>query len=55
MAKEQQQGEVRRLDELFTAEPGRLASLTFHVAGIYFDWSKTHLDAPIVGQAIERS
>jgi glucose-6-phosphate isomerase len=36
-------------------EPGRLASLTFHVAGIYFDWSKTHLDAPIVGQAIERS
>ena len=55
MAKEQQQGEVRRLDELFTAEPGRLASLSFHVAGIYFDWSKTHLDAPIVGQAIERS
>ena len=55
MAKEQQQGEVRRLDELFTVEPGRLASLTFHVAGIYFDWSKTHLDAPIVGQAIERS
>src|SRR5688500_4552891 len=36
---------VKRLDELFKAEPDRLSRLSFEVAGIYFDWSKTHLDA----------
>ena len=30
--------EVKRLDELFSAEPDRLSRLTFDVAGIYFDW-----------------
>ena len=34
---------AQRLDELFAAEPDRLARLTLDVAGIYFDWSKTHL------------
>jgi glucose-6-phosphate isomerase len=34
----------KRLDELFAAEPDRLSRLTFQTAGIYFDWSKTHLD-----------
>jgi glucose-6-phosphate isomerase len=40
--------EVRRLDELFAAEPDRLSRLTFEAAGIYFDWSKTHLDRQVV-------
>ena len=39
---------ARRLDELFKAEPDRLSRLSFEVAGIYFDWSKTHLDAGLV-------
>ena len=39
---------VKRLDELFKAEPDRLSRLSFEVAGIYFDWSKTHLDAGLM-------
>jgi glucose-6-phosphate isomerase len=35
---------IKRLDELFAAEPDRLSRLSFEVAGIYFDWTKTHLD-----------
>ena len=38
------QSEIKRLDELFALEPDRLSSLSFEVAGLYFDWSKTHLD-----------
>jgi glucose-6-phosphate isomerase len=34
----------KRLTELFAAEPNRLDALTLDVAGIHFDWSKTHLD-----------
>ena len=44
MAGERQQDQGRRLDELFAAEPDRLSRLSFEVAGIYFDWSKTPLD-----------
>ena len=40
--------EVKRLDELLKAEPDRLSRLSFDVAGIYFDWSKTHLDAGLI-------
>ena len=36
---------LRRLDQLFAAEPDRLSLLSREVAGIYFDWSKTHLDS----------
>jgi hypothetical protein len=39
---------VERLDKLFEAEPDRLSRLSFDVAGIYFDWSKTHLDAGLL-------
>src|SRR5688500_13502188 len=39
---------VKRLDELFEAEPDRLSRMSFEVAGIYFDWSKTHLDAGLI-------
>ena len=43
------------LDQLFAAEPDRLSRFTFDVAGIYFDWSKTHLDAAVFEQFVERS
>ncbi|HEY0164632.1 MAG TPA: glucose-6-phosphate isomerase, partial [Sphingomicrobium sp.] len=39
---------VQRLDGLFKAEPDRLSRLSFTVAGIYFDWSKTHLDSELL-------
>ncbi len=39
---------ARRLDELFKAELDRLSRLSFEVAGIYFDWSKTHLDGELI-------
>ena len=46
---------TKRLDELFAAEPDRLSRLTFQAAGIYFDWSKTHLDQTIVAEGIARA
>ena len=54
MATEQQQYEVKRVDELFAAEPDRLGRLSFEVAGLYFDWSKTHLDQPLIDRFISR-
>src|SRR5215207_8255291 len=36
--------DLRSLDTLFAAEPDRLSKLSLDVAGIHFDWSKTHLD-----------
>ena len=39
---------LKPLDALFEAEPDRLSRLSFEVAGIYFDWSKTHLDANLL-------
>ena len=38
----------RALDALFAAEPDRLSRLSFDVAGIHFDWSKTHLDEALI-------
>ena len=46
---------ARRLDELFKAEPDRLSRLSFEVAGIYFDWSKTHLDGDLVAAFVALS
>ena len=40
--------EQRPLTDLFAREPDRLTRLTHEVAGIYFDWSKTHLDQPLL-------
>jgi len=40
--------QVKRLVELFESEPDRLSRLSFEIAGIYFDWSKTHLDAALM-------
>lgn len=50
-----QQPAIKRLDELFSAEPDRLSRLSFEAAGIYFDWSKTHLDEELIGRFIARS
>jgi glucose-6-phosphate isomerase len=55
MAAEQQQMAVKRLDELFAAEPDRLSRLSFDVAGLYFDWSKTHLDQGIIESFLVRA
>jgi glucose-6-phosphate isomerase len=43
------------LDELFKAEPDRLSRLSHEIAGLYFDWSKTHLDEAFIDAAIERA
>lgn len=39
---------VTPLAELFQADPDRLSRLTFEEAGIYFDFSKTHLSADLI-------
>lgn len=41
--------EPQRLTALFDADPDRLAKLTIEEAGLYFDFSKTHLDPDLVG------
>ncbi len=41
--------QLARLDELFVSEPDRLSRLSMEVGGLYFDWSKTHLDAELIG------
>jgi glucose-6-phosphate isomerase len=55
MAATVQQHKFKRLDELFAAEPDRLIRLSFDVAGLYFDWSKTHLDQAIIERFIGRA
>ena len=55
MPTQQQQAPSRTLEELFKAEPDRLSRLSFEAAGIYFDWSKTHLDEQLIGEFIERA
>ena len=41
--------DLKSLGDLFRAEPDRLCRLCVDVAGIHFDWSKTHLDAVLIG------
>jgi glucose-6-phosphate isomerase len=55
MAERQQRQPPKTLHELFEAEPDRLSRLTFDVAGIHFDWSKTHLDAALMDRFVERA
>jgi glucose-6-phosphate isomerase len=45
---------MRRLGELFSAEPDRLSRLSVGFAGLYFDWSKTHLDEKTIERFVER-
>jgi glucose-6-phosphate isomerase len=44
-----EQHRLGQLTELFAKEPDRLSRLSAEVAGIYFDWSKTHLDEGLLG------
>jgi glucose-6-phosphate isomerase len=55
MADRQQQQRSETLKQLFETEPDRLSRLTFNCAGIYFDWSKTHLDSGSVDRFLERA
>ena len=41
--------DVTTLAELFAGDPDRLDRLSVDVAGLHFDWSKTHLDAAMLG------
>lgn len=41
--------------ELFAAEPDRLKALTLELGGLYFDWSKTHLDPAVVDMFVKLS
>jgi glucose-6-phosphate isomerase len=47
--------DIQRLDALFAAEPDRLSRLTFDAAGLYFDWSKTHLDQERIAAMTKRA
>ncbi len=42
-----------KLTELFANDPDRLATLSLDVAGIHFDWSKTHLTADAIAAFAE--
>jgi glucose-6-phosphate isomerase len=55
MPTEQKPTGLRPLTELFTAEPDRLSRLSFAIAGLYFDWSKTHLTQAAIAQFGKRA
>ena len=40
--------EVQTLESLFEHDPNRLTDFSLELGGIYFDWSKTHLDAELL-------
>ena len=46
---------TKTLKKLFEDEPDRLSRLTLEAAGIYFDWSKTHLDSDRMRQFTDRA
>lgn len=50
-----QPGAARTLKELFVEEPDRLSRLALDVGGIYFDFSKTHLDSSMIEEFVARS
>ena len=43
-----EKADQKRLTQLFADDPDRLARFTLEEAGIYFDWSKTHLTGDVV-------
>ena len=45
----------KTLKALFEAEPDRLSRLGMDAAGVHFDWSKTHLDQPLLAQFAVRA
>ena len=44
---------LKPLTSLFAEEPDRLGRLSHDLAGIYFDWSKTHLDSELLDAFLE--
>ncbi|HUG45839.1 MAG TPA: glucose-6-phosphate isomerase [Sphingomicrobium sp.] len=44
---------LETLEELFAKEPDRLSHLTREVAGLYLDWSKTHLDRELLDAFVQ--
>ncbi|HEX5239224.1 MAG TPA: glucose-6-phosphate isomerase [Sphingomicrobium sp.] len=52
---QRQQPPDKTLKQLFEAEPDRLSRLTFEAAGLYFDWSKTHLDSGAIDAFLGRA
>ena len=55
MTGDHQHDATKRIDALFLREPDRLARLSFEVAGLYCDWSKTHLDAELIKAGLARA
>jgi len=55
MAERQRPEAPKTLKQLFESEPDRLSRLSFNLAGIYFDWSKTHLDRSVIKHFLRRS
>jgi glucose-6-phosphate isomerase len=55
MAATPHQPDATQLDALFAEEPDRLSRLSFEVAGLYFDWSKTHLDQALIDRSVARA
>ncbi|MBA2919562.1 glucose-6-phosphate isomerase [Sphingomonas sp. MAH-20] len=45
--------ERQTLSQLFASDPQRVDRLTLEAAGIYFDWSKTHLTGDLVNQFVQ--
>ncbi|HVL79480.1 MAG TPA: glucose-6-phosphate isomerase [Sphingomicrobium sp.] len=45
--------ELATIGQLFERDPDRLERLGLDVAGIRFDWSKTHLDEALIGHFLE--
>ncbi|MEO7564402.1 MAG: glucose-6-phosphate isomerase, partial [Sphingomicrobium sp.] len=41
---------IKSLKALFASDSGRVERLSVEVAGIAFDWSKTHLDEAMIGR-----
>ena len=39
---------VQPLEKLFERDADRLSAMTLELGGIYFDWSKTHLDGELL-------
>jgi glucose-6-phosphate isomerase len=47
--------ERQKLVQLFEGDPKRLDRLTLEAAGLYFDWSKTHLTPDLIGDFVRLS
>ena len=45
--------ELKPLGALFEGDPARVDRLAVGIAGIHFDWSKTHLDEPLLAAFAE--